>query len=343
MARKPQITQDKISRIYALHKAGIGANAIQQQTGVPQRTVERWLQRCRAVKDDAAPVHLSKPGRPKKVNKRTLTVLKRDLSVRPVHTARELKENNPGLLGNVSLRTVSRYCRKELDLPSRTAARKPLLTPRHIANRLSFAKKYLQWPIEKIRSILWSDESVFTVSGTQFARVRRPKGSDRYDPKYTVKTVKHPDSVMIWGAFTYYGVGNLVFFEKGESVNSERYLELLYDNLEECYVKCKAECFMQDGAPCHTSKKVKEWLDNCEVDYIKDWPANSPDLNPIENLWSFLKNEIKKEDTSSLPKLKATLQRVWESLPQDKLQSLVDSVPRRLQAVIKKKGNTTRY
>ena len=267
MARKPQITKDKISAIHALHKAGIGAKAIQKQTRVPQRTVERWLQRCRAAEDDKVPAHLSKPGRPRKVSKRTLTVLKHDLSVRPVRTARELKENNPGLLGSVSLRTVSRYCKKDLVLPSRTAARKPLLTPRHIANRLSFAKKYIQWPIEKIRSILWSDESVFTVSGTRFARVRRPKGSDRYDPKYTVKTVKHPDSVMVWGAFTYYGVGNLVFFEKGESVNSERYLELLYDNLEECFVKCKADIIIVYNPPLFMTSPVmiiptENWYNN---------------------------------------------------------------------------------
>ena len=158
MARKPQISKDKISAIHALHKAGFGAKAIQKQTGVPLRTVERWLQRCRSAKDDEVPAHLSRPGRPRKVHKRTLTVLKHDLSVKPIRTARELKENNPALLSNVSLRTVSRYCKKDLDLPSRTAARKPLLTPRHITNRLSFAKKYIQWPIEKIRSILWSDE-----------------------------------------------------------------------------------------------------------------------------------------------------------------------------------------
>lgn len=97
-------------------------------------------------------------------------------------------------------------------------------------------------------------------------------------------------------------------------MNSERYLELLYDNLEECY-KCKAEYFVQDGAPCHTSKQVKEWLENCALDYIKDWPASSPDLNPVENLWSVMKNEIKKEDTSSLQKLKAMMQCCFQSVP----------------------------
>lgn len=76
------------------------------------------------------------------------------------------------------------------------------------------------------------------MSETRSGQLRGPEGADRYDPRYTVKTVKHPDSVMVWGCFSYYGVGKFVFLEKGVSMNSERYLELLYDNLEDCYDKC---------------------------------------------------------------------------------------------------------
>ena len=124
MDRKPHLSQDKLSRIYALYKAGFGASDIVQETGVAQCTVERWLQRCRAASDNKTPGHLPRSGRPKKVCQKTLNILKRDFNVRPTTTACELKERNEILLGNVSVRTVSRYCQKDLGLPSRTAAKK---------------------------------------------------------------------------------------------------------------------------------------------------------------------------------------------------------------------------
>ncbi len=284
MGPKRNLSQDTISRIYALQKGGFAAKAIVEETGVSQRTVKRSLSRCQAAVGHRTPEHLLKSGRPRKCSKKTLSVLKRQITASPTRTARELKERNLRILKDVSVRTVQRCLLRDLNLHSRTAARKPLLTPRHKFDRLAFAKAHKYWPLDKIRRILWSDESMFRVSGTTFGKVRRPLGVDRYDPQYTVKTVKHPDSVMVWGCFSYFGVGNLVFFEKGVTVNSERYLELLYDNLEECYEKCNAETFMQDGAPCHTSKVVKEWFNDCGIDYFEKWPSNSPDLNPIENL-----------------------------------------------------------
>lgn len=343
MARKRILSQDTISRIYALHKAGFGAKAIVAETGLAQRTVERWLQRCRTAVGDTTPTHLPKSGRPRKCSRKTLRVIKHQLHASPTKSAREIKETFPTLLSNVSIRTVQRYALKDLDLPTRKSAKKPLLTASHKANRVIFANKIKAWPVEKVRSILWSDESVFTVSGTRRRNVRRPRKSDRLDPRYTVKTVKHPDSVMVWGSFSYYGVGKLVFLEKGVSMNSERYLDLLFDNLEDCFDLCKAEIFMQDGAPCHRSKVVKEWLDNCAVDYFKDWPGNSPDLNPIENLWSLMKNRLQSIDTSSVTKLKAAILKVWEELPSELIHNLADSVPRRAQEVILRKGNTTKY
>jgi transposase len=74
-----------------------------------------------------------------------------------------------------------------------------------------------------------------------------------------------------------------------------------------------------------------------------DWPGNSPDLNPIENLWNIMKEGLKKKDIGSAPKLQAELKKLWVSLDLVMLRNLSDSMPRRLQMVLDAKGEMTKY
>ena len=65
---------------------------------------------------------------------------------------------------------------------------------------------------------------------------------------------------MVWGCFTYHGVGPLVVLPANEKINQYNYLELLCDELPGAFEKTKATWFMQDGAPCHTAKSVQQWM-----------------------------------------------------------------------------------
>jgi transposase len=69
-----------------------------------------------------------------------------------------------------------------------------------------------------------------------------------------------------------------------------------------------------------------------------DWPGNSPDLNPIKNLWNIMKDGLKSKDIGSAPRLQAELKKLWVTLDQAMLRNLSDSMPRRLQMVINAKG-----
>ena len=100
---------------------------------------------------------------------------------------------------------------------------------------------------------------------------------------------------------------------------------------------------MQDGASCHTAKVIKEWFEFVNIDYIKNWPGNSPDLNPIENLWAIIKSKLKGRDTSSVPKLEAAVRDIWNNLDKSTLQNLALSVPDRFKEVIARKGRPTKY
>ena len=95
---------------------------------------------------------------------------------------------------------------------------------------------------------------------------------------------------MVWGTISHKGVGKLVRIDG--NLNADGYIELLEDNLEESIEKMgmtgERWIFQQDGAPCHTAKKVKDWFEANEVP-VMSWPAQSPDLNPIgENISNFI-------------------------------------------------------
>ena len=74
-----------------------------------------------------------------------------------------------------------------------------------------------------------------------------------------------------------------------------------------------------------------------------EWPPQSPDLNPIENLWSILDQQTRERRPQSDEQLFEILENGWKNIPIDKLNSLVDSMPRRCAAVIKSKGLPTKY
>lgn len=336
-------TRDDATAVITLYKAGHTIKEISSQTGVNERSCQRLVKQFRDEGGRAIPTPKPRPGRPRLISPTTAKLLGRQIKANPRLTAGELKELNPQLLSRPSLRCVQQCLHDVLKFRSFRARKKPLLTSVHKKKRVSFAKKYQVWDLSTWRKVLWSDEATFNVTGSADSRVYRPPNSDPHDPRYTQKTVKHPASLMVWGCFTYYGVGDLVILPKNEKMNQYNYLELLLDHLPSSFDNTKAEVFMQDGAPCHTAKSVQKWLCDSDVKYFKDWPGNSPDLNPIENLWSIIKSKLRNADTSSLPKLEAAIRHVWDNFKPELLQNLADSVPKRLEQCIKAKGNATKY
>ncbi len=97
--------------------------------------------------------------------------------------------------------------------------------------------------------------------------------------------------------------------------------------------------FQQDLAPAHTAKS---WLNDHGVGVL-DWPANSPDLNPIENLWGIVKRKIRNKRPKNANELKATVKETWASIPPQQCHKLITFMPRQIEAVIKAKGAPTKY
>ena len=225
----------------------------------------------------------------------------------PRITANELKIKHPSLLGEVAERTIQHRLQKDLNMPTFKAAHKPLLTRRMVNKGLQFAKKHKYWTVEDWRNILWSDESKFLCVKKRPGLIRRPRNSDRYSPLYTEKSVKHPDGVMVWGSFN--GVGDcegLHFLNRSETMNQDRYIQILEKHMLTIFQVQGCEIFMQDGTSCHVAKRVKKWLGEKKIKVL-DWPENSPNLNPIENLWNIIKNRPATRNTSSAPRTPRTV------------------------------------
>jgi transposase len=118
-------------------------------------------------------------------------------------------------------------------------------------------------------------------------------------------------------------------------------LVLKVEKLLPVYHIHEAEYFMQDQAPCHRAKKVTDCSKNESIN-IFEWPGNSPDLNPIENAWKVMKSRIKRSALSNIEDLKKEIIRVWISeMSQEYFKKLSDSMPKRLENVIRAKGHMT--
>ena len=102
--------------------------------------------------------------------------------------------------------------------------------------------------------------------------------------------------------------------------------------------------FQQDGAPPHRSKLVKQWIANQKFKILEEWPAISPDLNVVENCWIYLKKKVAEHRPGSLTELKERIIQVWISeISKEFCHSLIDSMPRRIEVVIKAKVKSTKY
>jgi len=139
------------------------------------------------------------------------------------------------------------------------------------------------------------------------------------------------------------GRGAIEFLNKNERMTSARYIEIVQDKLPLFMNLHNCNKFMQDGAPCHTAKASMAWFRENKISVL-DWPGNSPDINPIENLWQVMKRKVEEKHPSSIDSLKSAIKEVWiKDITNEYCQELTDSIPRRLAAIIKNRGGTTKY
>jgi transposase len=164
----------------------------------------------------------------------------------------------PPEVRNISTRTIRRRL-FDCGLKSRVPARKPGLSAKNIADRIRFCKQYRDWTEKDWETVMFSDETTMTQFYSYCRHVRRPPLT-RYKAKYIVPTVKQAPKIMIWGAISAFGRAGLWFMPPNTTINGQTYLNVLKQKLPTFMSVHGTQFFQHDGAPCHTSKVVTDWL-----------------------------------------------------------------------------------
>ena len=139
--------------------------------------------------------------------------------------------------------------------------------------------------------MIFSDNSNFQVFKMGSTTVWHPRSLDRFDPRYTVPTVKHPQSAMVRGCFSgEKGRGIQYFLPQNKKMNAELYLQVLEEHMLNFYHVHGFEVFMHDSAPCHKARKISRYFEQKQISVL-EWPGNSSDLNPIETCWHKIKKK----------------------------------------------------
>lgn len=190
-----------------------------------------------------------------------------------------------------STATISRRL-KSFGLPCRSPARKCFLTETCKLARLLWAREHVNWD-DEWRQVIFTDESTVTVNKKWNQFVRRPPGK-RYDTNYvTGKQNKSLGSVNIWAAISWRGV-SILHIINGR-LTARKYIDeilsvALKDYCTENFIDNEF-IIQQDNCPCHTAMIVKNYFREHQL-RILDWPSNSPDISPIENVWADAKRHL---------------------------------------------------
>lgn len=256
-------------------------------------------------------------------------------------TATDTAGRVPGLR-RLSAQTIRNRLR-EAGLRARRPYVGAILRRQHRRLRVRWCRNVLGWNLLHWRRVWFSDESRYLLQ----RRDGRQRVYRRRNERFADNCVAEFDrfgggSVMVWGAISYTGRSDLVVVEG--NLTAVRYRDEILRPHDLPIMNRHRELYQQDNARPHTARVTMAFLQNENINVLP-WPSKSPDLNPIEHLWDDLDKRIRQRNVQpqTLQQLARALQEEWATIPQARIQRLIQSMPRRCRAVIDAAGGHNRY
>ena len=316
---------ERNSYIVNQRQKGFSACDLADELGITERTVRRVYATYRTTKRVGRKVG---SGRKKVLTASMKLKIHRMLDGNPSLTCQQLASR---LNNEVSDETIRLYLKRQ-NYSWKKRSKIPNLSEKYKKRRVNFAKSHMDIEYE---NIFFTDECTFDLNGTTKVWGKKAKRISKTTSTYAPK-------VQVWGSISSQGKAYLEVYHG--TMKSKNYKELL----EERFIPEAADIMgdfwilQQDGATSHTAKCVTNMLDKMEIEYL-DWPARSPDLSPIENLWSILKNNVYKRNPNNVFELEDYIFEEWDRLDDVMVGRLARSFPRRLEQVIEAEGSIIDY
>ena len=230
---------------------------------------------------------------------------------------------------------------------SKRARRKPHLTPEHRAARLQWARDHHRWTRDDWRRCLFTDESKFSlVPDDQTRRVwRRRQEAAHQDQFVNRRELFGGGGILVWGGMTWEGKTELLVIRG--NLNGQRYREEILEGPVRLFAGAFGPANMilvDDNARPHRNRIADQFFEDSGIARM-EWPAKSPDMNPIENIWGIMKQRISRRlrYQHTLNDLEAMVHEEWNAVALPTVRKCISSMRRRTAALIAAAGGHTHY
>lgn len=341
--RMPRLSHDQRNQAIGMLESGATPRQVSLRFGCHRVTINRLRERLEetgSVKDRP------RPGAPRKTSRADdREVQLRALRTRSINATKLQHHLRTARHVRVSAQTVRNRLHAH-GLWARRPYRGLVLQRQHRRARVAWATRMQRRTLARWAQTLFSDECRVSLD--------RPDGRDRVwrrrGERMAEACITEHDrfggggSVMVWGGITASHRTDLVIIRG--NLNAQRYRDEILQQHVRPFMRNHPEVqdLQQDNARPHTARICMQFLQDSNINVIP-WPAKSPDLSPIENLWSILKVRVKERENppTTVPELEAALEEEWRAIPQHTIRNLFNSMRKRCTTCIQAAGGHTGY